>query len=72
MERFLREPPSVRNAAAVILVATGIVVVAAGVLITVLDGDEYPDLETGLWWGLQTVTSPFAPKSWRGGATRSG
>ena len=57
MERFLREPPSVRNAAAVIVVATGIVVVAAGVLITVLDGDEYPDLETGLWWALQTVTT---------------
>jgi voltage-gated potassium channel len=57
VERFLREPPSVRNAAAVIVVATGIVVVAAGVLITVLDGDEYPDLETGLWWALQTVTT---------------
>jgi len=57
VERFLREPPSVRNAAAVIVVATAIVVVAAGVLITVLDGDEYPDLETGLWWALQTVTT---------------
>jgi len=57
VERFLREPPSVRNAAAVIVVATAIVVVAAGVLITVLDRDEYPDLETGLWWALQTVTT---------------
>jgi voltage-gated potassium channel Kch len=57
IERFLREPPSVRNAAAVIVVATALIVVAAGVLITLLDGEEYPDLETGLWWALQTVTT---------------
>jgi voltage-gated potassium channel len=57
LDRFLREPPSVRNAAAVIVVATGVVVAAAGVLITVVDGNEYPDLETGLWWALQTVTT---------------
>ena len=57
IERFLREPPSIRNAAAVIVVATALIVVAAGVLITVLDGEEYPDLETGLWWALQTVTT---------------
>ena len=57
IERFLREPPSVRNAAAVIVVATVVIVVAAGALITVIDGDEYPDLETGLWWALQTVTT---------------
>ena len=57
VERFLREPPSVRNAAAVIVVATALIVVGAGVLITLVDGDEYPDLETGLWWALQTVTT---------------
>src|SRR5215470_15586517 len=52
VERFLREPPSVRNAAGVIVVATALIVVGAGVLITLVDGDEYPDLETGLWWAL--------------------
>jgi len=57
VERFLREPPSVRNAAGVIVVATALIVVGAGVLITLVDGDEYPDLETGLWWALQTVTT---------------
>jgi voltage-gated potassium channel len=55
--RFLREPPSVREAAAVIVTATAIVVVAAGFLITVVDSEEYPNLGLGLWWALQTVTT---------------
>ena len=38
LERFLREPPSVRNAAAVIVIATVVVVVGAGALVTVIDG----------------------------------
>ena len=57
LDRFLREPPSVRNAAAVIVIATVVVVVGAGVVMTVIDGEEYPDLGIGLWWALQTVTT---------------
>ena len=57
VERFLREPPSVRNAAAVIVIASLLVVVGAGVVMTVIDGEEYPDLGIGLWWALQTVTT---------------
>jgi voltage-gated potassium channel len=57
VERFLREPPSVRNAAAVIVVATTVVVVVAGVAITFIDSDEYPDVGVGMWWALQTVTT---------------
>jgi voltage-gated potassium channel len=57
VERFLREPPSIRNAAGLIVVVTAVVVVGAGVLITVIDSEEYPNLETGLWWALQTVTT---------------
>jgi voltage-gated potassium channel len=57
VERFLREPPSIRNAAGLIVVVTAAVVVGAGVLITVIDSEEYPNLETGLWWALQTVTT---------------
>jgi voltage-gated potassium channel len=57
LERFLREPTSVRNAAGVIVLATALVVVAAGFLITVLDREEYPSLSDGLWWALQTVTT---------------
>jgi voltage-gated potassium channel len=57
LERFLREPPSVRNAAAVIVTATLVLVVGAGVLISLIDPDEYPDVGVGMWWALQTVTT---------------
>src|SRR5262245_19059565 len=53
--RFLHQPPSVREAAAVIVMATASVVVAAGLLMTIIDHDEYPTLGLGLWWALQTV-----------------
>jgi voltage-gated potassium channel len=57
MDRFLREPPSVRNAVGVIVLATAIIVVGAGVLISVIDHEEYPTIGLGIWWGLQTVTT---------------
>jgi voltage-gated potassium channel len=55
--RFLREPPSVRGAAGVIVIATTVVVVGAGVLISLLDSEEYPNVGLGMWWALQTVTT---------------
>jgi voltage-gated potassium channel len=55
--RFLHEPPSVRAAAGVIVMATALVVVGAGLLITIVDSEEYPSLGVGLWWALQTVTT---------------
>jgi voltage-gated potassium channel Kch len=57
MSRFLREPPSVRTAARVIVTATAVVVVAGGVLMRVLDHEEYPNIWVGMWWALQTVTT---------------
>jgi voltage-gated potassium channel Kch len=57
MSRFLREPPSVRIAASVIVAATAVVVVVGGVLMRVLDHDEYPNIWVGMWWALQTVTT---------------
>jgi voltage-gated potassium channel len=57
LDRFTREPLSVRNAAGVIVVATALVVVGAGVLIRLLDRQEYPDVWIGMWWALQTVTT---------------
>jgi hypothetical protein len=57
LERFLKEPPSVRNAAGVIVLATLVVVVGGGVLISLIDNDEDPDAGIGMWWALQTVTT---------------
>jgi voltage-gated potassium channel len=55
--RFLSEPPSVREAAGVIVTATAVVVVGAGFLITLVDAEEYPNLGVAVWWALQTVTT---------------
>jgi voltage-gated potassium channel len=55
--RFLREPPSVRTAAGVIVTATAVVVVVGGVLMRVLDHDEYSNIWVGMWWAVQTVTT---------------
>ena len=57
MTRFMREPPSVRTAAGVIVTATTVVVVAGGVLIRLLDHGEYSSVWVGMWWALQTVTT---------------
>jgi voltage-gated potassium channel len=57
ISRILREPPSVRTAAGVIVTATAIVVVGGGLLMWVLDHDEYPNIWVGMWWALQTVTT---------------
>jgi voltage-gated potassium channel len=57
LKRFLREPPSVRNAAGVIVIATLVVVVGAGVLICLIDREEYPNVGIGMWWALQTITT---------------
>jgi voltage-gated potassium channel len=57
VERFLREPPSMRNAAGVIVIATAVVVVGAGVVISLIDSAEYPNVGIGMWWALQTVTT---------------
>ena len=57
MSKFLREPPSIRVAASVIVTATAMVVVGGGILIRVLDHHEYSNVWVGMWWALQTVTT---------------
>jgi voltage-gated potassium channel len=57
MSKFLREPPSVRLAANVIVTATAVVVVVGGVMMRVLDHKEYKSVWLGMWWVLQTVTT---------------
>jgi len=57
MSKFLREPPSIRMAASVIVTATALVVVGGGVLIRVLDHSEYSNIWVGMWWAIQTVTT---------------
>jgi voltage-gated potassium channel len=54
---FLRSPISVRSAMRVIVAATTATVVAGGVLIRLVDPEEFPTVGLGLWWALQTVTT---------------
>ena len=57
VERFRRNPVSVRNAMALILVATTITVFASGVLMWLVDPDNFPNIGVALWWAIQTVTT---------------
>jgi len=57
MSKFLREPPSVRTAASVIVTTTALAVVGGGLLIRLLDHSEYSNVWVGMWWALQTVTT---------------
>jgi voltage-gated potassium channel len=57
MSKFLRQPPSIRMAASVIVTATALVVVGGGVLIRVIDHSEYSNIWVGMWWSIQTVTT---------------
>ncbi len=57
MSKFLREPPSVRLAASVIVTATLLIVTIGGVLIRIVDHSAYKSVWFGMWWVLQTVTT---------------
>jgi voltage-gated potassium channel len=57
MLRFLDDPPSVRNAASVIVAATTFVTLAAAVAMRVFNAKEFPHLGGALWWSVQTVTT---------------
>ena len=51
----MREPPSVRSAAGVIVTATATVVVASGVAMRFIDHSEYKNVWVGIWWAIVTL-----------------
>ena len=46
-----------RKAAVVIAAVTTTITVIAGLLMTVVDHDNFPTIGTGMWWAVQTVTT---------------
>jgi voltage-gated potassium channel len=57
IDRQLRRTQSPRQAAVVIAVVSTSITLIAGVLMTVIDHRNFPSLGSGLWWGVQTVTT---------------
>jgi voltage-gated potassium channel Kch len=48
---------SARRAVWIIAAATLAIGIAGGLLITVLDPDDFNDVGLGLWWSMQTITT---------------
>ena len=46
-----------RTAAIVIATASTAMTVGAGLLVTVVDRENFPSIGSGLWWAVQTVTT---------------
>jgi voltage-gated potassium channel len=57
IDRYLRDPKSVRRAMGVIVTATAIVVIGSGALMRLIDHREYRSIWAGMWWAIQTVTT---------------
>ena len=46
-----------RGAAIVIAATSTAMTLAAGVLVTIVDREDFPTIGSGLWWAVQTVTT---------------
>ena len=57
LDRRLARASTPRGAAIVIATVTTSITVGAGLLMTVIDGKNFPSLGGGLWWAVQTVTT---------------
>ena len=57
LDSALARATTPRSAAIVIATATTVTALAAGVLMTVVDQENYPSIGSGLWWAAQTVTT---------------
>ena len=56
-----------RQAAALIAVVTTLITVGSGLLMTLVDHQNFPSVGRGLWWAVQTVTTvgygDYVPKN---------
>ena len=57
LERWVARATTPRGAAIVIATVTATITLAAGLLMMVIDRDNYPTLGSGLWWAMQTTTT---------------
>ncbi len=57
LERAVDRAVTPRGAAIVIAVATIAITFVSGLVMTLLDRDNYPSIGEGLWWAVQTTTT---------------
>jgi voltage-gated potassium channel len=57
LDRAVARATTPRGAAVVIATTSTAVTIAAGLLMTVIDHENYPSIGSGLWWAAQTVTT---------------
>jgi voltage-gated potassium channel len=57
LDRRIARAAKPRGAAIVIASVTTAITIVAGLLMTVIDHEHFPSLGSGLWWGVQTVTT---------------
>jgi voltage-gated potassium channel len=57
LDKWVARATRPRGAAIVIATVTTVMTVGTGLLMTVVDHDNFPSLGGGLWWAIQTVTT---------------
>ena len=57
LDRAVARATTPRGAAIVIAAVSTAITVAAGILVTLVDHENYPSIGSGLWWAAQTVTT---------------
>ena len=57
LDKWVARATTPRGAAIVIATVSAAITLGAGILMTILDHEQYPSIGTGLWWAAQTVTT---------------
>ncbi len=73
--RFVTDPASTRNAIVLIIAANVTTVLIGGIIVWLIDRDEFAELTTAFWYTLQTITTvgygDVTPKDMSGRAVGS-
>jgi voltage-gated potassium channel len=57
LDRTVARATTPRGAAVVIATTSLVITVATGLLMTIVDRDQFPSIGSGLWWAVQTTTT---------------